>query len=122
MAQEQVTTQARVSSDSHQSTAKDKLDDHINKLSFDLVYHAEQHTLKGYFNTFCAECIYWAAKVAQHPEVWQEEYAKSQARYLRAIQPEIINYCIAKINENYNLPLKAREMTVQEYLQVAGQQ
>jgi|SRR5579884_1390646 len=104
------------------SPARQKVEDHISKLSFDLTYHAGSHTLADQFDPFCAECIYWAAKIVQHHHLWNESYVAEQTLNLRPIQPEIINFVILKVNQNYPLKVKAHEWTVQEYLQAVGGQ
>ena len=117
-----VTTQAP-SAGKRPTAASQKVQEHIKRLTFDLVHHSGRHTLAEVFDPDCAECIYWAMKIVQNPDLWNESYSARQAGHLRMVPREVANHAVKTINDRgYSLKVRAREMDAQEYLQVvAGQ-
>lgn len=112
----QVSTQA--SSAPRQTPTSGKIAEMINNLSCDLIDHAQNHSATDAFVATCAECIYWAAKVAQNPHVWQGYYHTQQARNLKQLPLEVINEAITRVATTDNTSLRAHPFNSQEYLQV----
>lgn len=95
---------------------REKASGHIKKLSFDLSHHGTGHTLAEVFDPYCAECIYWAAKIVQNPQYWSDAYRVQQVDNLAPLPLDVINHAIRAINDRgYALKIKAREFGVDEF-------